>query len=199
MIGGTVYLKYPEGLEIPENIIQQIQISHNFAESYIITEEKDWNSVSFYNPEKEIVIVLVLDKYDEGNDYLIVLEEFNKELNKYPNEEDLKVQLKSIFQFSLEVFRTRDEVIAKLSNEVAHLKMRVYDLEKKFERALKSDHLKVKSRILFLLAMHEDLTFKEIKKQAKTSKRWLETVLQNLVKNKIVEYDSENDTYYLNF
>lgn len=199
MIGGTVYLKYPEGLEIPENIIQQIQISHNFAESYIITEEKDWNSVSFYNPEKEIVIVLVLDKYDEGNDYLIVLEEFNKELNKYPNEEDLKVQLKSIFQFSLEVFRTRDEVIAKLSNEVAHLKMRVYDLEKKFERAIKSDHLKVKSRILFLLAMHEDLTFKEIKKQAKTSKRWLETVLQNLVKNKIVEYDSENDTYYLNF
>jgi hypothetical protein len=199
VIGGTVYLKYPEGLEIPENIIQQIQISHNFAESYIITEEKDWNSVSFYNPEKEIVIVLVLDKYDEGNDYLIVLEEFNKELNKYPNEEDLKVQLKSIFQFSLEVFRTRDEVIAKLSNEVAHLKMRVYDLEKKFERAIKSDHLKVKSRILFLLAMHEDLTFKEIKKQAKTSKRWLETVLQNLVKNKIVEYDSENDTYYLNF
>jgi DNA-binding IclR family transcriptional regulator len=77
--------------------------------------------------------------------------------------------------------------------------MRVYDLEKKFERAIKSDHLKVKSRILFLLAMHEDLTFKEIKKQAKTSKRWLETVLQNLVKNKIVEYDSENDTYYLNF
>ena len=199
MIGGTVYLKYPEELEIPENIIQQIQISHNFAESYIITEEKDWNSVSFYNPEKEIVIVLVLDKYDEGNDYLIVLEEFNKELNKYPNEEDLKVQLKSIFQFSLEVFRTRDEVIAKLSNEVAHLKMRVYDLEKKFERALKSDHLKVKSRILFLLSMHDELTFHDIRNQVKTSRRWLENVLESLVKNKIVEYDSDNDTYYLNF
>jgi hypothetical protein len=186
-------------LEIPENIIQQIQISHNFSESYIITEEKDWNSVSFYNSEKEIVIVLVLDKYDEGNDYLIVLEEFNKELNKYPNEADLKVQLKSIFQFSLEVFRTRDEVIAKLSNEVAHLKMKVYDLEKKFERALQSDHLKVKSRILFLLSMHEELNFKDIRKQVKTSKRWLENVLDSLVKNKIVEYDSENDTYYLNF
>ncbi len=194
-----MYLKYPEELEIPENIIQQIQISHNFAESYIITEEKDWNSVSFYNPEKEIVIVLVLDKYDEGNDYLIVLEEFNKELNKYPNVEDLKVQLKSIFQFSLEVFRTRDEVIAKLSNEVAHLKMRVYDLEKKFERALKSDHLKVKSRILFLLSMHDELTFNDIRNQVKTSRRWLENVLESLVKNKIVEYDSDNDTYYLNF
>ncbi len=199
MIGGTVYLKYPEDLEIPENIIQQIQISHNFSESYIITEEKDWNSVSFYNAEKEIVIVLVLDKYDEGNDYLIVLAEFNRELYKYPNEEDLKVQLERIFQFSLNVFRTRDEVIAKLSNEVAHLKMKVYDLEKKFERAINSDHLKVKSRILFLLAMHDDLTFNEIKKQVKTSKRWLEGVLENLVKNKIVEYDSTNNTYFLNF
>jgi len=199
VIGGTVYLKYPEDLEISENVIQQIQISHNFAESYIITEEKDWNSVSFYNPEKEIVIVLVLDKYDEGNDYLIVLEEFNKELDSYPNEDDLKAQLKRIFQFSLNVFRTRDEVIAKLSNEVAHLKMKVYDLEKKFERTINSDHLKVKSRILFLLAMNDDLTFNEIKKQVKTSNRWLENVLDNLLKNKIVEYDSNNDTYFLNF
>lgn len=97
------------------------------------------------------------------------------------------------------MFRTRDEVIAKLSNEVAQLKMRVYDLEKKFERAIQSDHLKVKSRILFLLAMHDELSFKEIQKQVKTSKRWLENVLQNLIKNKIVEYDSQNDTYYLNF
>ena len=199
MIGGTVYLKYPEDLEIPENILQQIQISHNFAESYIITEEKDWNSVSFYNPEKEIVIVLVLDKYDEGNDYLIVLEEFNKDLDKYENEKELKEQLERRFQFSLDVFRTRDEVIAKLSNEVAQLKMRVYDLEKKFERALNSDHLKVKSRILFLLAMHDELTFNEIRKQVKTSKRWLENVLENLIKNKIVEYDNDNEAYFLNF
>ena len=97
------------------------------------------------------------------------------------------------------MFRTRDEVIAKLSNEVAHLKMKVYDLEKKFERTINSDHLKVKSRILFLLAMNDDLTFNEIKKQVKTSNRWLENVLDNLLKNKIVEYDSNNDTYFLNF
>lgn len=107
--------------------------------------------------------------------------------------------MERIFQFSLNVFRTRDEVIAKLSNEVAQLKMKVYDLEKRFERAINSDHLKVKSRILFLLAMHDELTFKEIKKQVKTSKRWLEAVLESLVKNKIVEYDTNNETYFLNF
>ena len=140
IVGGEIYLKFPDNLDIPMNIIQQIQISHNFSESYIITEEKTWNSVSFYNSDKEIVIVLVLDKFDEGNDYLSVLEEFNKDLYKYENENELKEQLERQFQFSLEVFRTRDEVIAKLSNEVAQLKMKVYDLEKRFERAINSEH-----------------------------------------------------------
>jgi len=199
IVGGEIYLKFPEILEIPINIIQQIQISHNFSESYIITEEKNWNSVSFYNSDKEIVIVLVLDKFDEGNDYLSVLEEFNKDLYKYENENELKEQLERQFQFSLEVFRTRDEVIAKLSNEVAQLKMKVYDLEKRFEKAIKSDQLKVKSRVLFLLSIYDELSFKDIKKQVKTSKRWLENVIENLVKNEIVEYDSNKDTYYINF
>lgn len=199
IVGGEIYLKFPEILEIPINIIQQIQISHNFSESYIITEEKNWNSVSFYNSDKEIVIVLVLDKFDEGNDYLSVLEEFNKDLYKYENENELKEQLERQFQFSLEVFRTRDEVIAKLSNEVAQLKMKVYDLEKRFEKAIKSDHLKVKSRILFLLSVYDELSFKEIKKQVKTSKRWLENVIENLVKNELVEYDTNKNTYYINF
>jgi hypothetical protein len=192
-------LKYPENLEIPENIIQQIQISHNFSESYIITEEKEWNSVSFYNPGKEIVIVLVLDKYDEGNDYLKVLEDFNRELNKYSDEAELKDQLERSFQVSLDAFRTRDEVIAKLSNEVAQVKMRLYDMEKKFEAAIESDHLKVKSKILFLLAMHDDVTFTELKKHVKTSTRWLKNVLDTLIKNNIIEYDNNNDTYFLNF
>jgi len=199
IVGGEIYLKFPENLEITINIIQQIQISHNFSESYIITEEKNWNSVSFYNSDKEIVIVLVLDKFDEGNDYLSVLEEFNKDLYKYENESELKEQLERQFQFSLEVFRTRDEVIAKLSNEVAQLKMKVYDLEKRFERAINSEHLKVKSRILFLLSIYDELSFKEIKKQVKTSKRWLENVIENLVKNELVEYDSSKHTYYINF
>ncbi len=199
IVGGEIYLKFPDNLEIPINIIQQIQISHNFSESYIITEEKNWNSVSFYNSDKEIVIVLVLDKFDEGNDYLSVLEEFNKDLYKYENENELKEQLERQFQFSLEVFRTRDEVIAKLSNEVAHLKMKVYDLEKKFEKAIKSDHLKVKSRILFLLSIYDELSFNDIKTQVKTSKRWLENVIENLVKNELVEYYTTKHTYYLNF
>lgn len=197
--GGTIYMRFPENLEIPDNVVQHIQIAHNFTESYIITEEKDWNSVSFYNSEKEIVIVLVLDKFDEGNDYLIVLEEFNKDLYKYENENDLKEQLERRFEFSLNVFRTRDEVITKLSNDVATVKMRVYELEKKIERIIDSNHLTVKARILFLLATNDQLSFLDIKKQLNTSKSWLKSVIDTLIKDQIVEYNNTNKTYFISF
>ena len=80
--GGIIYLKYPESLEIPNPVVQQITISHNFTESYIITEEKNWNSVSYYNENKEMIIVLVLSKFDDGNDYLEILEKFNREIDE---------------------------------------------------------------------------------------------------------------------
>ena len=73
-------MKFPENLEIPDNVVQQIQISHNFVESYITIEEKDWNSISYYNENKEIIIVLALDKYDDSSDYTIILDEFKKEI-----------------------------------------------------------------------------------------------------------------------
>jgi len=191
-------MKYPDDVAIPENVVQQIQISHNFVESYITIEEKNWNSISYYNENKEIIIVLVLDKYDDSSDYTVILDEFKKELELELNEDKLKEHIERIFNLSLKVFRTRDEVIAKLSNEVAQLKTMEYDLEKKFNKISKSDHLKVKSKIQFLLAINEEMKYEDIKNSINTSKRWLDSVLDTLSKNKIIKYDNEKDTYYLN-
>lgn len=196
--GGQIYLKYPESLEIPNPVVQQITISHNFTESYIITEEKNWNSVSYYNENKEIIIVLVLSKFDDGNDYLEILEKFNQEIDKETEEEKLKKHLETMFHISLDAFRTTDEVITKLSNEVAYLKTREYDYEVKFEIITKSNHLSVKSKILFLLTINDSLTLRDIEKSIKTSKRWLFNVLETLIKNKVVGYNSKKDIYYLN-
>ena len=192
-------MKYPEELDIPDNIVQQIQISHNFIESYITIEEKNWSSISYYNEQKDIIIVLVLDKYDDSSDYTIILDEFKKELQLDLKEEELRWHLERIFNLSLKVFRTRDEVIAKLSNEVAQLKTSEYDLRKKFATIANSDHLKVKSKIQFLLAINDELTHKELKKAINTSKRWLHEVLQTLQRNKIVGYDESKNTYFLIF
>jgi len=192
-------MKYPDELEISDNIVQQIQISHNFIESYITIEEKNWSSISYYNEKKDIIIVLVLDKYDDSSDYTIILDEFKKELQLDLKEKDLRWHLERIFNLSLKVFRTRDEVIAKLSNEVAQLKTLEYDLKKKFAKIADSDHLKVKSKIQFLLAINDELSYDELKKAINTSNRWFDEVLKTLLQNKIIAYDHEKDSYYLLF
>ncbi len=195
--GGMIYLKYPEDLEIPNPVVQQITISHNFTESYIITEEKNWNSVSYYNENKEIIVVLVLSRYDDGNDYLEILEKFNEEIDKLSDEEKLKENLEAMFHISLDAFRTTDEVITKLSNQVAYLKTREYDFEVKFDFITKSNHLSVKSKFLFLLAIKDTATIEDFEKVIKTSKRWFFSVLETLIRNEVVGYDSKKDFYFL--
>jgi len=203
ILGGTVYLRFPETLEIPDPIVQQITISHNFTESYIISEEKNWNSVSYYNENKEMILVLRLSRYDVGNDFIppnsSLLEEFNRELDKDMDEEKLKSSLETLFKSSLDAYRTTEAVMTKLSNEVALLRTKEYDYEVKFGVISKSNHLPVKSKILFLLAINDGLHFDEIKNKIKTSKKWLETVLRTLVKNNIVGYNSSMDVYYIKF
>ena len=191
-------MKFPENLEIPGNVVQQIQISHNFVESYITIEEKDWNSISYYNENKEIIIVMVLDKYDDGSDYTVILDEFKRELELELKENKLKEHLERIYNLSLNVFRTRDEVIGKLSNEVAQLKTMEYDLKKRFEKIADSNHLKVKSKIQFLLAINNEMEYKDLKNSINTSKSWLDDVLKTLAKNKVIGYNGETDSYFLN-
>ncbi|NHJ24453.1 MAG: hypothetical protein EAX89_07760 [Candidatus Lokiarchaeota archaeon] len=199
VLGGTIYMKYPPDLIIPDNIVQQIQISHNFVESYITIEETNWNSISYYNEDKEVIIVLILDKYDDGSDFVVILDEFKKELELDLSEENLKEHLERIYNLSLNVLGTRDEVISKLSNELAQLKTSEYDLTKRFDKIAKSDHLKVKSKIQFLLAINEEVKYDQLRKSIDTSKRWLDSVLETLIKNNIIGYNNKKDSYYLMF
>ncbi|MHA2129046.1 MAG: hypothetical protein ACXABO_00710 [Promethearchaeota archaeon] len=194
-------MKYPEALEISDPIVQQITISHNFTESYIITEENQWKSVSYYNENREMIIVLILSRYDTGKDFIppnsSLLEEFNRELDKEINEETLKNHLETLFNSSLDAYRTTDAVIMKLSEEVALLKTREYDYEVKFNIISNSNHLPVKSKILFQLAINEGLSFDALKTSIKTGKAWLNSVLETLLKNNVVGYNSEKDIYYI--
>ncbi|MFX1280559.1 MAG: hypothetical protein ACFFA3_14375 [Promethearchaeota archaeon] len=199
VIGGTIYMRYPEDLEIPDPIVQQITISHNFTESHIITEEKEWNSVSYYNENKEMIVVLVLkpSSLDDGNDYLELLEDFSKELDMDLKEDMLKSRLESMFRSSLEAFQTTDAVISKLSNEVALLRTKEYDIEERFKKVQNSDHLSVKSKILFLLAVNDGLSLQDLRKSVSANTKWFNSVLETLVKNNIIAYDPNQDVYYV--
>jgi len=200
VLGGNIYMKFPEDLEVLDHAVQQIQISHNFIESYITIEEKNWTSISYYNETREIIIVLVLDIYDVSSDFTVVLDEFKKELELELSEAELKKHLKRIYNLSLNsdfIFRTRDEVIGKLSNQVAQLKTMEYDLRRRFEKIAKADHLKVKSKIQFLLAVNNEMNYKELHKLIDTSKNWLDKVIDTLTQNKIIGYNVTKNTYYL--
>jgi hypothetical protein len=194
-----VYLRFPEDLDIPENVVQQIQISHNFTESYIITEEKTWSSVSTYNPETELIVVLVLDKYDDGNDFIVVLEEFNKELKKEIKEEDLERHLESLFKLSLSVFRARDAVFTKLSNEMAELKMKVFFYERRFNKVLQCEELDERSTILYLLSMNDELSVKDISKLLGINEEAAKSIIDDLDKKDVLAHDPKKDVYYLKF
>jgi hypothetical protein len=195
--GGIIYMKYPPDLIIPDNIVQQIQISHNFVESYITIEETNWNSISYYNEDKEIIIVLILDKFEEGSDFVVILDEFKKELELNLSEESLKEHLERIYKLSEEIIGARDEVMTKLGNDIAQLKTFEYDITKRFEKIAKSDHLKVKSKIQFLLAINDEVKYDDLQKSINTSKRWLDSVLETLAKNNIIGYNNKTDAYYL--
>jgi len=195
--GGIIYMKYPPDLIIPDNIVQQIQISHNFVESYITIEETNWNSISYYNEDKEIIIVLILDKFEEGSDFVVILDEFKKELELNLSEESLKEHLERIYKLSEEIIGARDEVMTKLGNDIAQLKTFEYDITKRFDKIATSDHLKVKSKIQFLLAINDEVKYDDLRKSINTSKRWLDSVLETLAKNNIIGYNNKTDAYYL--
>jgi hypothetical protein len=197
--GAKIRIKYPDDLEIPENTVQQIEISHNFSQSYIITEEESWNSISFYNEEKELIILLVLDKYDDGADYITVIDEFNKEVEIEQEGEQLKEQLKRIYDFSLDVFKTRDEVISKLSNDLAKAKVKLYNLEEKFKSVINSDILNLVSRLLFLFTINDSLSFENLINSLEISEEELNKLLEELEKKDLITFNDEEKIYQLRF
>ncbi|MFW9864582.1 MAG: hypothetical protein ACFFEN_00655, partial [Candidatus Thorarchaeota archaeon] len=161
----------------------------------------EWNSVSYYNENEEMILVLVLNKGDDGKDYAppnsSLLEEFNKELTKEIKEDKLKNRLEIMYKESLEQFRTTESVIRKLSEQVAELRTKEYDYEERFAKIQKLDYLPVKSKILFQLAVNDTLSFDDIKKSIKTSAKWLNSVIETLMKNNIIGYNSHKDVYYI--
>lgn len=198
--GGSLTQKFPEDLVVPENIIQQIQIAHNFTSSYIITEEQNWNSISFYNEGKEIIVLLVLGKYDDGSDYISILDEFNKEIETGTKGEKLRKQLKKIYTHSLDVFRTRDEVVSKLSNEVASLKTDLFKLEQKLDHLFASDIFQLKDKILLLFAQRDFISIKELcRVLGDVSDNKVEKIVKKLQRKNLLIYDKYQKAYKLKF
>ncbi len=194
--GGIVSLKIPEDMEVPENIVQQIQISHNFTPSYMITEEAEWNSVSFYNDEKEIIIVFKLDKYEEGQDFIQLLHDIDERL-KVLEEDEIKKEINKFFQISFTVFKTRDEVISKLANDVMQLKTFQHDVNIRIDSILNKGKIKAMFKILTFLINKENCSYKELIECLEIKESSLRKALAKLEKQKLITHDKKKDWIYI--
>ncbi|OLS14676.1 MAG: hypothetical protein RBG13Loki_1718 [Promethearchaeota archaeon CR_4] len=192
--GAEVAFKEPSDLEIPDPIIQQVQIAHNLISSWMITQEKDFHGLSYYSPAHKYVILVVLDSNEDGQDYRVIVEQINEFLMTKPNPAKIESELKKIYMLTFSVFRARESVMMKLANEVADLKMEQYDLQKNIEVIIKNTR-DASTRILLYLAIHEPASFEDLLKQVPVSAPWLRSRLGYLSEQNLIIF--KDDKYWI--
>ena len=76
-------------------------------------------------------------------------------------------------------------------------KNEIHDIEAVIKEVLDMDILSVRGKIILSLILNSELPLKEIKNKARTSKKWTENVLNTLIKNNIIGYNYDKETYFL--
>ncbi|HMF33730.1 MAG TPA: hypothetical protein VKK79_20060 [Candidatus Lokiarchaeia archaeon] len=177
--------KVPADLEVPDPIVQHIQITHNFISSWMITQEEGFNGISYYDPEHTFVILLVLETHEDGQDFRIIIEQVNDFLLTGPEPEEIDAELNKIFKLAFSVLKARESVLLKLATEEADLKMQIHDLTKNIDVILK--HIRdASTRILLYLIIHEPATFDDLSYVAPVTPTWLQDRLQSLIDRGLV-------------
>jgi len=183
--GACVSHKVPADLEVPDPIVQHIQITHNFISSWMITQEEGFNGISYYDPEHTFVILLVLETHEDGQDFRIIIEQVNDFLLTGPEPEEIDAELNKIFKLAFSVLKARESVLLKLATEEADLKMQIHDLTKNIDVILK--HIRdASTRILLYLIIHEPATFDDLSYVAPVTPTWLQDRLQSLIDRGLV-------------
>jgi len=113
--GGSIGLRHPESLNVPDNIVQILQISHNFTPGVLHIRESNFNALSFGKEEHQKVIVLVLSIYEDSEDFKGIIEQLNQVVSDNPDESQLLGELKRVFELSQSVFKAREAVMMKLA------------------------------------------------------------------------------------
>ncbi len=194
--GAQVAFKEPPELDIPEPIIQHIQISHNLISSWMITQEEGFNGLSYYNQNHGYVILLVLEKHDEGQDYKTIVEQINDFLDTKPDPGQIESELKKIYALTFSVYRARESVMLKLANEVADLSMKIYDFQRNIEVIIKNTR-DTSTRILLYLVLHEPVSFEDLLKEVSVSPAWLRSRLNVLEEQKLIMF--KDNKYWIAF
>jgi DNA-binding MarR family transcriptional regulator len=185
--GGSIGVRHPQTLEVPDNIVQILQISHNFTPGLLHIKESNFNALSFGNEALQKVIVLVLSIYEDSEDFKGIIEQINQVVNENPEDDNrLLEELKRVFELSQTVFKAREAVMMKLAQEIADLKNREVDLKNSL-RYLFMHEKSARLRFIYILMLNGPMTETELTKELKVTAIILKRLLNTLEKEKIIE------------
>jgi len=183
--GGVISLKYPEDLDIPENFVQLLQISHSFNPGVMNIKEEDFNGLSLGNEELQKVTVLILTKFEDAEDFKEILFLINDVVTKHSGD-NLLEEIERLFMTSQSVFKAREAVLNKLANEVNSLKNIEIDIRQSMDWLIRHEEKSQKKKILFILLRHGPLLEEDIEKYSDLSHEDLLKYLNEMEKEQLI-------------
>jgi hypothetical protein len=183
--GGVISLKYPADLDIPENFVQLLQISHSFNPGIMNIKEEDFNGLSLGNEELQKVTVLILTKFEDAEDFKEILSLINDVVAKH-SDDDLLEEIERLFMTSKSVFKAREAVLNKLANEVNSLKNTEIDIRQSIDWFIRHEEKSQKNKILFILLRYGPLYEEEIEKYSDLSNEDLLKYLKEMEKDQLI-------------
>jgi len=188
--GGVISLKYPENLDIPANFVQLLQISHSFNPGIMNIKEEDFNGLSLGNEELQKVTVLILNKFEDAEDFKEILFLINDVVTKHSGD-NLLEEIERLFMTSQSVFKAREAVLNKLANEVNSLKNIEIDIRQSMDWFIRHETNFPKKKILFILLRYGSLILEEIKRYSDFSHEDLLKYLEEMEKDQLISLKKE--------
>ncbi|QEE16688.1 hypothetical protein DSAG12_02518 [Promethearchaeum syntrophicum] len=183
--GGIISLKYPKDLDIPVNFVQLLQISHSFNPGIMNIKEEDFNGLSLGNEELQKVTVLILNKFEDAEDFKDILCLINDVVSKHFGD-DLLEEIERLFKTSQSVFKAREAVLNKLANEVNSLKNTEIDIRQSMDWFIRHESDFPKKKILFILLRHGSLALEEIETYSNFSQENLLKYIEEMEKEQLI-------------
>jgi hypothetical protein len=198
--GGNVMFKYPDSLDVPENTIQQLQVSHNFVESMQYISTDIISTLSFFNSEKKVIIALVLNENEDKEDYVEILNGFNQIIS---NSESLDrpgfpTEMRTIYDLSHHVFKAKEQVMINLANQITQLKEDHEEYKMRLEYLLNNE-TDPEKKVLLAFFYEEELTYSELRERYSLSNEELDKYLSDLEEKKLIQKKENSDAYELIF
>ncbi len=140
------------------------------------------------------VIVLILNKFEDANDFSEIIHTINKAVSDHSDSSKLENELTRLFGLSQSVFKAREAVLTKLANEVTSLKNHEIDIKLSLEWLLHHES-SLKRRIIFALLRYGSMNSSDLMSYIDSGDVSIGDLLNDMEKEKILE--NRDGTYFL--